>query len=273
MTRVLTKLRIDEVSACDRGAGEGTKIVLMKRDTGRPLRENSFNHIMAKMADAADDGGDDGGGGDITNHPVVQAARLLVASGKFGDHGQALDFLLNKPSGQALLTRLKAADKPAKESRMPDNLAKIAKDIGIVRVAKAIVDEQRSYGISESEFVGLVTEHAKRLHPNLTGAQAFAKLYAAEPSVWQACAVLKAMPFIAADTPLMVGGVDAVREANDATEQSKAYAQLQQIGRDRWPTASEAQQFANAMTDPKNAVLAAKAHVRPRPTTSYEFPR
>jgi hypothetical protein len=26
-----------------------------------------------------------------------------------------------------------------------------------------------------------------------------------------------------------------------------------QIGRDRWPTASEAQQFANAMTDPKNA--------------------
>jgi hypothetical protein len=71
----------------------------------------------------------------------------------------------------------------------------------------------------------------------------------------------------------MVGGVDAVREANDATEQSKAYAQLQQIGRDRWPTASEAQQFANAMTDPNNAVLAAKAHVRPRATTSYPMPR
>jgi hypothetical protein len=85
--RVLTKLRIDEVSAVDRAAGEGTRIVLMKRDdTGR-----SFNDFMAK-ADVADDG-DDYAGDRITDHPVVQAARLLVASGKFGDHGEALDYL------------------------------------------------------------------------------------------------------------------------------------------------------------------------------------
>src|SRR5258705_9748397 len=50
-----------------------------------------------------DDGADDDAG-DITNqHPVVQAARLLVASGRFGDHGQALDYLLNTATGQALL--------------------------------------------------------------------------------------------------------------------------------------------------------------------------
>lgn len=32
--RVLTKLRIDEVSSVDRGAGEGARVLLMKRDQG-----------------------------------------------------------------------------------------------------------------------------------------------------------------------------------------------------------------------------------------------
>ena len=39
------------------------------------------------------------------------------------------------------------------------------------------------------------------------------------------------------------------------------------------PMASEATQLTNAFTDPVNRELAAKAHVRPSPTTSYEFPR
>ncbi|HMF28933.1 MAG TPA: hypothetical protein VKE42_09185, partial [Candidatus Cybelea sp.] len=33
MPRILKNIRIDEVSACTKGAGVGTKIVLMKRDT------------------------------------------------------------------------------------------------------------------------------------------------------------------------------------------------------------------------------------------------
>jgi hypothetical protein len=157
----------------------------------------------------------------------------------------------------------------AKESPMPDNLAKIAEDIGIVRVAKAIVDGQRNYGISESEFVSLVTSHAKAAHPNLTEAAAFSKVFEGEEIVRRACAVLKSMPFVATDLPSQAGG--AAAQALD--DPSAAIAQLREIGRNRWPSASEAAQFANAMTDPANAVLASKAHVRPRPTTSYEFPR
>jgi hypothetical protein len=34
MPKVLTKLRVDEISAVDRGAGEGCKVVLYKRDDG-----------------------------------------------------------------------------------------------------------------------------------------------------------------------------------------------------------------------------------------------
>jgi hypothetical protein len=34
--RILTKLKIKEVSSVDKGAGEGVKIVLLKRDDGEP---------------------------------------------------------------------------------------------------------------------------------------------------------------------------------------------------------------------------------------------
>jgi hypothetical protein len=180
MPKILTRLRIDEVSAVDRGAGEGVKIVLMKRDdTGR-----SFNDFMAK-ADAADDGGNDAG--DITNqHPVVQAARLLVASGKFGDHGDALDYLLNTSGGQALLTRMKAAE-PAKEFAMDniekltaertENLLKIGKSGGAVAMAKVLVADDDAHGITEPEFTQILTEHAQKLYPAKSPDSAFAAVF------------------------------------------------------------------------------------------------
>jgi len=43
--------------------------------------------------------------------------------------------------------------------------------------------------------------------------------------------------------------------------------------RRRWPELSDAQAFARVFKDPANASLAAKAHRRPSPTTSYAFPR
>jgi hypothetical protein len=55
--------------------------------------------------------------------------------------------------------------------------------------------------------------------------------------------------------------------------ESVAIEQLKKIGRDKWPTASEAQQFERAMLDPANAEIAARAHRRPAPTTSFAFPR
>jgi len=104
---------------------------------------------------------------------------------------------------------------------------------------------------------------------------AFAKLYESEESVRRACAIAKSMPFVADLTPLVVGGVDATHEAIDSTESSEAYAQLQELGRRKWPTATEAQQFTNAISDPVNAELARKAHRRPTAPVggAYPFPR
>jgi hypothetical protein len=226
------------------------------------------NGAMAKSL--ADESGDVNVG--ASDHHASKVADLLVEAKSFPDRAAALQHLLHKPSGQALLSRMhKAADQTGKEHPIMDRtteLREIAKAGGIVAVAKAIVDENRSYGITEHEFVALATEHAKAQHPNLTDAAAFAKLYQI-PKVWRACAVLKSMPFVADLTPVQVGG-DAAQAVNDPSE---AIAQLKQLGADRWPTESAASQFERALTDPANHKLARLAVPIPRATTSFPYPR
>jgi hypothetical protein len=59
MAKILTRLRIDEVSAVDRGAGDGVKIMLMKRDE-EPYWKREFSaeerHRDAKSGAAQSDG-------------------------------------------------------------------------------------------------------------------------------------------------------------------------------------------------------------------------
>jgi hypothetical protein len=71
----------------------------------------------------------------------------------------------------------------------------------------------------------------------------FAKLFADSGAdgvlLRKAHAVAKNLPFVAEFTPVYVGGEDA----RDLSDESAAIAQLKELGRDKWPTASEAQQF------------------------------
>jgi hypothetical protein len=130
-----------------------------------------------------------------------------------------------------------------------------------------------SYGIDEHEFTKLVTEHAQREHPGLTPEQAFVKVFTAQTEqgalLRKAHAVTKDLMSL---EPVFVGGEDA-RDVNSAT---KAYEQLMRMAEDqraRAPWKSISQAFADVFQDAKNAELAAKAHRRPMPTTSYPFPR
>jgi hypothetical protein len=104
--------------------------------------------------------------------------------------------------------------------------------------------------------------------PSYRRAQAFSELYKTE-SVWRACQVAKAMPFVADVTPVMVGGEDT----RDLSDTSKAIEQLKELGARRWPTASAADQFERALTAPEHHALARRAVPIPRATTSYPFPR
>jgi hypothetical protein len=232
--------------------------------------DRSFLGAMAKFADDERER-DDAGTEKRVDHHASTIADLLVESGRFPHRTAALDHLLNTPHGQALLQRMSKADQTGKDHPIMDRtteLRDIAKAGGIVAVAKAIIDENRSYGITEHEFVALATEHAKARHPNLTDAQAFAKMYEL-PEVWRACNVLKSMPFQVSLEPLQVGG----ESAGDVNDPDEAIAQLKQLGADRWPTASASTQFERALTDPANHKLARLAVPIPRATTSYPFPR
>jgi hypothetical protein len=236
--------------------------------------DRSFNAIMAEeMAKADDD--DDHDAGDrhdrvpVVDHHASTIANLLVEAGSFPHRAAALHHVLHSATGQALLARMrKAADQPAKESTMStDSLESILKDFGPVRLCKTIVERQRS-PVGEHELVMSLSQH-------VGGDVAFSKLYASEESVRRAVAIAKAMPFVADLMPQVTTGVAATHEAVNNTEQSEAYAQLQELGRDKWPTATEAQQFTNAISDPVNAELARKAHRRPTAPVggAYPFPR
>jgi hypothetical protein len=211
--------------------------------------ERSFNGIMA--ADAADIAKAD--------HNVSPHGLAAAVSEHF------LDLLHHRRRHLGI----EKGAQPAKDTTMStsEHLDAIVKRFGPVPFAKHIVDTGKA-PCSEHELVGALTKAASEQHPELTEAQAFAKLYE-NASVWQAIAIAKAMPFVADLTPLVVGGEDT----RDLSDESEAIAQLKQLGARKWPTATEAQQFANAFSDPKNAALAAKAHRRPAPTTSFPFPR
>jgi hypothetical protein len=94
--------------------------------------------------------------------------------------------------------------------------------------------------------------------------------------VVRACAVLKAAEFSVFDIrPVVVTGPDAMREANDDTEQSaalRAYEEILRIGKEKFPFLSADQQFARVFEDKNYAALAAQAHRRPGPSVVHPMP-
>jgi hypothetical protein len=253
----------------------------------------NFNACLARqeaeeMAKADHDEDDDGGdrdtggdGGGIADHPVVRLAGLLVASGKFPDHAQALDHLLNTPRGAALVRTHKAETKEPSmtpQEKLRD-IVKTHGSAGLVEIAKTIIDAQRSYGIGEAEFTKLMTEHAQRLYPDKTPDAAFVKLFSDNSADGVLLRKAHALTKGVADlTPSYVGGPAATHEAIDETEQSEAYAQLVSMAekmRAASPELSAAQAFDRVFTDKRNASLAAKAHRTPTPPPggAYAWPR
>jgi hypothetical protein len=232
----------------------------------------TFSAIMAK----ADADADDGGGG-ASDHHASKVADLLVEAGSFPHRAAALQHLLHKPSGQALLQRMhKAAEQTERKTTMTSTHAEfvqsVVKQYGFVALAKSGVQDGKAYGLDESTCTRLATEYAHGVYPSDRPDVAFSKLYEREESIRRFFAVVKAQTL----EPVMVGGVAATHEAINNTEQSEAYAQLEAMAaklRASSPWFSAEQAFAKVFEDPKNGKLAAKAHVRPSPTTSYEFPR
>jgi hypothetical protein len=240
----------------------------------------SFNEVLA--GDEADEGdreskveaddedekpeADDDATGGGNDHHLSRLADLVseASDGKM-DRPASLRWLIHDKAGRMFARMHKQGDDGMNREQ---RFEKAVRDHGVIEICKTAV-EQGFVPCSEHVLTAELTKYAAEQF-KLPGDRAFAKLYAEEIAVRKAIAIAKAMPIQVDFTPPMqVGGEDA-RAVNDP---SKAVAQLQELGRSRWPDASEAQQFARAFADPANAELARKAHQRPAPTTSYEFPR
>jgi hypothetical protein len=218
MPRILKNIRIDEVSAVTKGAGEGTRVVLMKRDDSaddddvystdwyrqqaaiaeRQNEEHLRREEIGKAARerfianwnksfAADALGDEATHEDeevpadelagSNDHPAHKAADLLVQSGSHNTREEALAYLLHNPRGAAMLRRLTKSDDQPTMTDYKTKLYDLAKRAGPIAIAKVIVDDDNAYGISEHDLTALVTECAKREHPQLTDAQAFVRMF------------------------------------------------------------------------------------------------
>jgi hypothetical protein len=145
MPRKLTQLRIDEVSSVDKGAGEGVKIVLMKRDNSvddppylfedimkRRKRQSPFAHISLHKAD--DDISDD----DPFNLRAM--ANVLVTAGRFPDLETATDHLLHNAHGRRLAEHLNNLAKGNTSMTEQVDIFKVNNIDTVVAISKSIID-------------------------------------------------------------------------------------------------------------------------------------
>src|SRR5262249_6913708 len=129
-----------------------------------------------------------------------------------------------------------------------EHLRDLAKRVGPIAIAKVLVDEDRSYGITEPELVAMITEYAKRDNPEMSDAMAFAKVFTDASEVG-----------VLLRRAIQVAKNAAYEDAVDDSE--AACAELAKIGAQRWPSLTKAQQFARAAET--NPALLQKAHRRP----------
>jgi hypothetical protein len=181
MTRKLTKLRIDEISAVNRGAGQDCTVVLMKRDDDNELIERGREILRRHGIDFHND--------DKGNNPMNNVT-------EWQDYWESWLASLS-PEGRALARRqLDLADAQMAEqeranavpgstprravapsprqndlnavqrenygsgAKKSDTLQKIAADFGIERLAKHLIEEPGAFG--EQEFVEVVNKHAAK---------------------------------------------------------------------------------------------------------------
>jgi hypothetical protein len=222
--------------------------------------DRSFNGVMAKAAANGDE--KDNKMTDITKAHQHRGPHELAAS-----LVQHLHDRLDRHRERHGYT--KAAKETPPMTSHSEFVQSVVKQYGIVALAKSMVQDQKSYGLDEHQFTQLATQHAQRVYPKDRPDVAFSKLYQSEESVRRACQISKSMPFVVSLEPVQVGG-ESARAVNDPAE---AIEQLKQLGRDRWPTASAADQFERALTAPEYHKLARLAVPIPRAATSYPFPR
>jgi hypothetical protein len=300
--KVLTRLKINEISLVDRGAGENCRILISKRDDSadadrgdpspaeitrakvegytalrhaeeRFLKEHGTGH-----ADHAPE--DDPSRFLFSKETFVRKSAAADARGDGDGDGnshhasQIADLLVESgkhPDRQAALDHLlhnpRGAAMLQRLSKSEDSTPMPVNFSDVVKshgiaLFKHMVSEGTSFGLSEEDVVKLATEHAQRVHSGDRGDVAFAKMFSATD---EAGATLRAAVEVAKNASLQ----DAVA-AEVERDSREAMEELSKIGKARWPNLTPAQRFARAFET--NPELAKRAHRRPGPSTSFAHP-
>jgi hypothetical protein len=229
MMRRLTKLRIDEVSSCLKGAGEGTRVLLRKsydRTSHHQRLQKLFGSIpYSKLKFATPPSGDDDDIDDTELDTDTDDASLpgrmeqfitaLQTANPNLSREDAVAYLIHSAHGRSAAEHMSSTFK-RKEHPMTDRateLRKIAKDYGVARIAKMIVMENDAHGISEFELTELASEEfAKQKLPGERPNTTFARLYDAPENLElrKAFQIAKNTPApLMSLEPVQVGGNDA----------------------------------------------------------------
>ena len=144
------------------------------------------------------------------------------------------------------------------------------KSLPPISIAKALVEDQHAYSITEAELVDLIGNHDRQ--PGETAAKCFARHYEAPTedgaAIRKAIEITKAAEVASLD-PVVIDGND--ENPDDAEEAYNALMRLADEQRARAPNMSKAQAFAEVFQ--KNPELASRAHRRPSASTVYPMPR
>lgn len=182
MARKLTRLRIDEVSSVDRGAGEGVNVVLMKRDDAKALQTRKDNppmpsrveqltaiakqHGLMRFAKFITEEGASG----ITEHEftalVAEDAKRSKRAGESDDAAFARVFGAEGPDGVVL----RKAHAVVKAASFPQMMDIVPTQVGGAD-ATDVDDATKAY----EQVVALAAEMRAK-SPELTTAQAFARV-------------------------------------------------------------------------------------------------
>jgi hypothetical protein len=270
MPKVLTKLRIDEISSVDRGAGDGCKVVLYKRDT----RRKAFGYAMpSDFAKATYRGGTGSRLHMIQNLTPQEAAHFLLHD----PHGRQLRRDFSDVPFAQLVDHVCTASRRSVEkhevSNMDSTLKTILKSESATHALCKVLAKNGGVGFSHVQFDREVLEpYARNKYPALHVGSAIAKILSEEREISKAYeavhaasypnAVAKAQPVADDDED------DDEDDERNGDNGDDALAELEEQAREerrRNPKLSKAQAFTKIYTDPSNAALVRRERAANRP--------
>jgi hypothetical protein len=281
MAKKLTRLKIDEISLVDRGAGEGVRVMLSKRRDRPSINEQRWATMFRREVDFSkiheppvDDIVDDDNG-DVTDGKLSpqleQHINALIVAVPGTSRSQAANFLLRTAHGRGLLRTLATVKSTTNKETPMDRATELQSIVkshgGIQAMAKLFVAANKSIGnVTEFEFSKLIDDAAQLTRQaGERPDQAFSRFYSAPESLElrKAIQLCKSVP-----APRVSVDPVVVDEDEDVSDEdcAKAYEKLQALAADlraSKPELSEAQAFSKVFTDPKNISIARVAHRRP----------